>query len=60
MPREISPITRTAAGPLLPRLGQTNVEYGAILVLVSIVAVALLTSIGNSVITMLSAPLAGF
>lgn len=40
--------------------GQTNVELGAILVLVSIVAVAILSQIGDQVIPMFAPIAAGF
>ena len=43
-----------------PIAGQTNVELGAILVLVSIVAVAVLMVIGGSIAPMFESAAAGF
>ena len=43
-----------------PREGQTTTEYGAVLVFVSIVAVAILRTIGGNVTSMISPLLSAF
>ena len=43
-----------------PREGQTTTEYGAVLVFVSIVAVAILRTIGGNVTSMISPLLGAF
>jgi Flp pilus assembly pilin Flp len=53
-------LKRVIRAVLLPRSGQTLVEYGMVLILVSVAAVTVLLSIGQLVIPMLNSPLGGF